>query len=214
MNTKKTIAIVDDHQLVAQGISRFFESMSDVEVIGVYESPSEAIPRIKASRPDIVLSDLDMPGMNGLEMIQQLRKEGLKSKFVLLTMHLNQSVVKKAMDLKLEGYLPKNADQIDFQNCIEAVLGGKTYYSQKAMEALINTSKEIKNTGLKKTQSLTEREREILTLIAEGLSTKGVAEKLFIAVRTVETHRKSIMEKLAVHNVAGMVRIAVQEGLV
>lgn len=214
MNTKKTIAIVDDHQLVAQGISRFFESMPDVEVIGVYESPSEAIPRIKASRPDIVLSDLDMPGMNGLEMIQQLRKEGLKSKFVLLTMHLNQSVVKKAMDLKLEGYLPKNADQIDFQNCIEAVLGGKTYYSQKAMEALINTSKEIKNTGLKKTQALTEREREILALIAEGLSTKDVAEKLFIAVRTVETHRKSIMEKLAVHNVAGMVRIAVQEGLV
>ena len=214
MSAKKTIAIVDDHQLVAQGISRFFEAMEEVEVIGVYESPAEAIPRIKASKPDIILTDLDMPGMNGLEMVQQLRKEGLNSKFVLLTMHLNQSVVKKVMEMKLDGYLPKNADQNDFQMCIDAVLSGKTYYSQKAIEALVNNTKEIKNTGLKKTQALTEREREILTLIAEGLSTKEIAEKLFIAVRTVETHRKSIMEKLSVNNVAGMVRIAVQEGLV
>ena len=206
--------IVDDHQLVAQGISKFFEDHPSVEVIGVYESPTEAIPRIQAVQPDVVLTDLDMPGMNGLEMIAQLRTEGINSKFVLLTMHLNQSVVKKVIEMKLDGYLPKNANEEDFRMCIDTVLIGKTYYSQKAMETLVSISEELQNTGLKKTQSLTEREREILILVVEGLSTRDIAEKLFIAVRTVETHRKAIMEKLDVHNVAGMVRIAIQEGVV
>lgn len=213
MNKKTTIIIVDDHQLVAQGIAGFFQDDEDVEVIGIFESPAEALTRIKLHPPDLVFTDLDMPGMNGLELAQQIQNENLACKIVLLTMHLNQSVVKKVMRQNLNGYLPKNADKTEVKACLEALKTGANYYSAKAMHVLMTESQEIAVTGLKRTQVLTDREREILVLIAEGMSTREVADRLFIAVRTVETHRKAILEKLEVKNVAGMVRIAVQEGL-
>ncbi|MFY0605704.1 MAG: response regulator transcription factor [Cyclobacteriaceae bacterium] len=210
---KTTLLIVDDHQLVGQGIAGFFEGDEAYEVIGVFQSAKEAMPRIEALLPDIVITDLDMPGLNGLEMAEEIRKGGISSKIILLTMHLNQSVVKKVMSQKIDGYLPKNADKSEVKTCVQAVKSGSTYYSPKAMELIISKADEIETTGLKKSQKLTEREREILILIAEGMSTREISDKLFIAIRTVETHRKSILEKLEVHNVASMVRIAVQDGL-
>ncbi len=117
------------------------------------------------------------------------------------------------MDAGVDGYLPKNADEFEFIQCVETVSKGRKYYSQKAMETLVNGAKEIEQTGLKKTQELTKRELEILKLVAEGFSTKEISEQLFIAVRTTETHRKALMTKLEVNNVAGLVRIAVQEGI-
>ncbi|MEP4532172.1 MAG: response regulator transcription factor [Cyclobacteriaceae bacterium] len=212
--SKKSIVMIDDHHLVAQGIARFFESNPDLEVISVMDDPKEALEKIPLLKPDIVLTDLDMPGLNGLELIQKLSKIRPETKFVLLTMHLNQEVIKKVLEMKLDGYLPKNADEEEFKLCLAQVSQGKTYYSQKAIAALSNQSAAIQKTGFKKTQNLSARETEVLTLIAEGLSTREIADKLFIAVRTVETHRKAILEKLEVNNVAGMVRIAVQEGLV
>ncbi|MCB0497575.1 MAG: response regulator transcription factor [Cyclobacteriaceae bacterium] len=213
MSIKHSVIIVDDHQLVAQGISRFLENNPTFDVVGIYNDSREALERIKILKPEILLTDLDMPGMNGLELATEIRKAGLRTKIVLITMHLNQSVAKKVMDIKLDGYLPKNVDESEVLTCLETVLKGQNHYSSKVLEALVKGSSELEVTGLKKTQQLTERELEILTLVAEGLSTNKISEELFIAVRTVETHRKSIMEKLEVSNVAGMVRIAVQEGL-
>ncbi|MEO9475493.1 MAG: response regulator transcription factor [Cyclobacteriaceae bacterium] len=212
--SKKSIIIVDDHHLVAQGIARFYENDPDFEVVTIFEDPHEALGKIPMLKPDIVLTDLDMPGLNGLELVQKLSMLRPAIKFVLLTMHLNQEVIKKVLEMKLDGYLPKNADEEEFKLCLAQVSQGKTYYSQKAIAALSNQATELQKTGINKTQSLSARETEVLTLIAEGLSTREIAEKLFIAVRTVETHRKAILEKLGVNNVAGMVRIAVQEGLV
>jgi DNA-binding NarL/FixJ family response regulator len=213
MKAKTTLVIVDDHQMVAQGIASFFNNDEDFEVIGIFHSATEALPKIKLLLPNIILTDLDMPGINGLEFAQKIQKEKLPCKLVLLTMHLNQSVVKKVMKQKLDGYLPKNADKAEVKTCLHVVSSGGIYFSPKAMETLMSGSEEIDISGLKKSQNLSEREREILVLIAKGLSTREVADKLYIAIRTVETHRKSILEKLEVKNVAGMVRIAVQEGL-
>jgi len=210
---KTSIIIVDDHQLVAQGISQFLEGNSDYEIIGTYSDSLEALERIRMLTPDIVITDLDMPKMNGLELAAAIRESGIPSKLVLLTMHLSQLVIKKVMEMKLDGYLPKNVDKSELLQCIKNISEGQTYYSPKALEAMVKASDELEVTGIKKTQELTERELEILKLVAEGLSTRDIAEKLFIAVRTVETHRKTIMNKLEVTNVAGMVRIAVQEGL-
>lgn len=214
MSNKKSIIIVDDHNLVAQGISNFYQNDSEFEVVSIINDPKEALEKIPILRPDILLTDLDMPGINGLELISKLSDLRPKIKMVLLTMHLNQEVIKKVLAMKLDGYLPKNADEDEFRLCLTMVSQGKSYYSQKAIEMLSNQSTTMVMTGIKKTQNLTSREKEILTLIAEGLPTRDIAEQLFIAVRTVETHRKSILEKLDVHNVAGMVRIAVQEGLI
>jgi len=210
---KKTIIIVDDHQLMAQGIAKFFEEHQEFEVMQIYEDPQEALAKIKLLKPDIILTDLDMPVINGIELIEKVRAANIHPKTVILTMHLNRSVVKKCLDIKIDGYLPKNSDEYEFIQCVDAVAKGRQYYAQKAMETLVRGAKEIEKTGLKKTQELTKRELEILTLVAEGYSTKEISEKLFIAVRTTETHRKALMTKLSVNNVAGLVRIAVQEGL-
>lgn len=128
-------------------------------------------------------------------------------------MHLNQAVVRKVMDQKLDGYLPKNADEAEVKACLRTIQSGNNYYSAKAMQVLVSEAQELISTGLKKSQCLSKREREVLVMIAQGLATREIADQLFIAIRTVETHRKAILEKLGVNNVAGMVRIAVQEGL-
>lgn len=210
----KKIIIVDDHQLVATGIARLFDDHAHFKVIGIFEDPYEAFKKIKILLPDILLVDLEMPVINGLELVDMIRKEGLEMKTVLLTMHLNQSVIRKVMEMGIDGYLPKQAKEYEFEACLTAVSQGQRYYSQKAMEVLAKPAQKIEQTGLDKTQVLTKREREILKLIATGESSKSISEQLFIAVRTVETHRKSILEKLEVNNVAGMVRIAMKEGLV
>jgi len=208
-----TIVIVDDHELVAQGVSKFFADDARFELLGIFINPQEALSKIPELKPDIVFTDLDMPGLNGLELIERLQMSYPGFKKVLLTMHLNQQVMKKVVAYEFDGYLPKNADEFEFIQCLETIIKGRRYYSQRAMELLNSTSVSIEQTGLKKTQILSEREKEVLILVAEGYSTKEISEKLNIAVRTVETHRKMIMEKLAVKNLAGMVRVAVQEGL-
>ena len=208
-----SIVIVDDHELVAQGVSKFFADDPRFELKAIYTDPREALSKIPELKPDIVFTDLDMPGLNGLELMERLQIAYPGFKKVLLTMHLNQQVMKKVVAMKFDGYLPKNADEFEFIQCLDTIIKGRKYYSQRAMEMLNDTSVALQQTGVKKTQTLSEREREILTLVAEGFSTKEIAEKLNIAVRTVETHRKAVMEKLEVKNLAGMVRIAVQEGL-
>lgn len=207
------VIIVDDHELVAEGISNLFKHLSDFELTGIYSNPNEALTKIEILKPDLVITDLDMPGLNGLELIEKINSQK-KPKYILLTMHLDRNTVKKAIKLGVEGYILKNADTNEFLHCIHTVMKGHNYFTPKSMEILIDKGIEVKSTGLKKIQLLTERELEILNLVVQGLSTNEISEKLFIARRTTETHRKSIMSKLGVNNVAGMVRIAMQEGLV
>ena len=155
-----------------------------------------------------------MPKLNGLELMEKVRTKLPEAHFVILTMHVDKNTVKKAMDLGAMGYVSKNADETEFIACVEKVAKGDKFYSQDAMQALIHNSSKIGKSNVAKLSALTPRETEILKLVAEGLSNKEIAEQLFIAVRTVETHRKTIMEKLQVNKVAGLVRIAVQEGLI
>lgn len=210
----KTVVIVDDHPLVAQGISKLIETDANFEVVTSYQNPEEALSRIPIIKPDIILTDMDMPEMNGLELIQELRKQKVTSKMVLLTMHINQSIAKRVVELKLDAYLPKQSDYQEFLVCLNTVSSGNTYYSKKVMEALVSNSSNIsEDSEEKKTQRLSNREKEILKLIVEGLNTREISNELHIAVRTTETHRKSIMKKIEVSNVAGMVRIAIQEGI-
>lgn len=209
-----SIILVDDHQLVTDGFRKIIDSQSDFEVIATYSDPKEALVKIPILTPDIVISDIDMPEMNGLELIHQLHQKLSNSKFMVISMHMDQALIIKTKELGIAGFLPKNTEEFELIQCLNAVSIGRTYYSQKALDMAVIRRSEIKKSKFtKKTHGLSEREREVLTLIANGKSTKETAETLFIAVRTVETHRKNIMEKVGVNNVAGMVRIAVQDGL-
>ena len=214
MSDKTKIIIVDDHQLVANGVAKFFENHESVEVIAVYNNPQEALSKVPILKPDILLTDLDMPELNGFDLIEKLKVHGLKMSYVILSMHLDQATIKKALAAGVSGYMPKNSNESEFVMCIETVASGESYFSQQTMKALTQIGKPMEKSNFSKMNSLTKREVEILKLIAEGLSNKEIGEQLFIAVSTVETHRKALMEKLEVNKVTALVRIAVQEGLV
>ncbi len=207
------VIVVDDHQLVINGFTKLLTDKG-VEVVATFTQPREALIQIPILKPDVVLTDLDMPGLNGAELIEQVRKKEPGQKFIMLTMHLNQQIVKKMLGIKVDGYLSKNAHPEELFQAVEAVANGRTYYSTDVTQSLVFNGNEITHQNPMLTLALSEREREVLTLIAEGESTKSIADKLHISTGTVETHRRSIMSKLDVSNMAGMVRIAVQEGLV
>lgn len=210
-----TVFIIDDHELVAHGFAKYFEEHPSFKVLSVFTDPEDALKKIKSIKPDIVISDLDMPIMNGLELITQAKQEVPETKYVLLTMHLSKQLYQKAKKLGIQGYLPKSTDEEELFMCLQQLIKGKTYYSQKLIELLTTESmpEQLPKGTIKLTQMLSEREREILILVAEGYSTKEIGAKIHLAPKTIETHRKNIMNKLEVKNVAGMVRVAVKEGL-
>lgn len=207
------VVIVDDHQLVINGFLKLLNE-KEISVAATFTQPREALAQIPILKPDVVLTDLDMPVLNGVGLIEEVRKTHPEQKFIMLTMHLNQQIVKKMLGLKVNGYLSKNAHPDELFQALEAVAAGRNFYSSDVAQSLAFQGTKITSENPMLTLALSEREREVLKLIAHGEPTKGIAEKLHISIGTVETHRRSIMGKLEVNNMAGMVRIAVQEGLV
>ncbi|MHA7102579.1 LuxR family two component transcriptional regulator [Roseivirga pacifica] len=214
MSEEKHIVIVDDHQMIIDGLSRIIAEEHRFKVLSTYVDPKEALQKVPILKPDVLLVDLEMPGLNGLELVSQLKKTMPELRTILLTMHLDYATVKKAMEIGFDSYILKNLDETELKIALNKVVKGQKYWSASITEVLNNTSKIIGKERFSKLASLTNRETEILKLIAEAHSTKQIAEELFISVSTVETHRKSIIKKLDATNVAGLVRIAVSEGLV
>ncbi len=211
---KTSIIIVDDHQLIIDGLVHMISADEQFEVMASYNSPEDALKKVPLLKPDILMTDLEMPGLNGLELIRRIRAQMPDQKVILLTMHLDKATVKSAMEREVNAYLLKNLDEREFLMALNKVRQGQRYFSYEVTDTLASRSVEIRPKAQLKTLGLTEREREILTLIAEGLSSKMIAGDLSISLSTVETHRKALIKKLDVSNVAGLVRIAVQEGLV
>lgn len=211
---KKSIVIVDDHQMIIDGLSRIIQEIPGFELLTTYHDPMEALKKITIWNPDILLVDLEMPSLNGLELIRRLKQDFPELKTILLTMHLDRATVKEALSLKVNAYILKNLDEFELRIALEKVSKGQNYYSSPVTEVLNSNSRSIQKTSNSQIDELSNREREVLKLIAEAYSTKEIADQLSLEVSTIETHRKSIMRKLNTRNVAGLVRIAIQEGLV
>lgn len=211
---KIRIVIVDDHQLICDGLSRIIQEIPEFEVITTYQNPMEALQKIPVWKPDILLVDFEMPGLNGIELIQKLKLEIPDLRSILLTMHLDKATVKEALSQGVNAYILKNLDEFELRIALEKVKNNQNYYSAPVTEVLNNKSKVIQKNSNSQLESLSNREREVLRLIAEAFSTKEIAYQLSVEISTIETHRKSLLRKLDVRNVAGLVRIAIQEGLV
>lgn len=211
---KKSIVIVDDHQMIIDGLSRIIQEIPGFELLTTYHDSIEALKKIPIWNPDILLVDLEMPSLNGLELIRRLKQDFPELKTILLTMHLDRATVKEALSLKVNAYILKNLDEFELRIALEKVSKDQNYYSSPVTEVLNSKSRQIQKTSNSQIDELSNREREVLKLIAEAFSTKEIADQLSLEVSTIETHRKSIMRKLNTRNVAGLVRIAIQEGLV
>lgn len=213
MEKKKTL-LVDDHQLVLDGISNLLTSVDEVEVVGVANNGKRALEIIENIHVDLVLMDIDMPIMNGLEATAQIKKSFPDVKIIILSMHDEHAVIQKVMSLGADGYLLKNSDKEEFCNAIKKVLEGQKFFSADVTMALLNKKESSTSSDSVTLAQLTEREIEILKKIAEGLSNKEIGDQLFISHRTVDTHRTNLMRKLDVNNIAGLVRFAIKNGLI
>ena len=210
------LLIVDDHQIIIDGLKSLLEDEADFKLMGEANNGKEALEILKLLDVDIVLMDIDMPVMNGIEATKQILKDFQNVKVVILSMHKEGGLIKNLIAIGAHGFLLKNSDQTELINAIRKVALGDRYFSPDVTMSLL--SKTSLNTssfkGIDLLSQLTERETEILKLIAEGYSNKEIGEKLFISHRTVDTHRTNLMKKLDVSNIAGLIKFAIQNGIV
>ena len=211
--TPITVMIVDDHQLIIDGLLTLLKDASDIRVLAEANDGPSILKHIALQQPDVLIMDVDMPMMSGRELAATVRKQYPQVQMLALTMHNDRAVIQAMTQAGAKGYLLKNTSQSDLLQAIRKVVKGKSFYSSEVTETLLSPTPETSSQSAS-LAVLTEREREILVLIAEGLSNTQIGESLFISPRTVDTHRTNLMKKLAVHNIAGLIRYAYRQGLV
>lgn len=207
------VLLAEDHHLVRAGLRALLDPLPDIEVVGEAGDGREALAMLKNRNADVAILDISMPGMNGLEAAVRMGDEAPGTKVVILTMHSNEEYVLRALRAGVAGFLLKDAGTAELEGAIRSVMRGETYLSpgvsKKVVEGYLGRS-----AGAHPLDSLTPRQREVLQLIAEGYSTKQIAGLLGVGVKTIETHRTQLMDRLGIHEIAGLVRYAVRVGLV
>lgn len=207
------VLLADPHALVRAGIRALIEAIDGIQVIAEAGDGEEALRLMHELQPDLVLLDLTMPKKNGFEVLEEARKLFPQIRIIVLTVHEAGEYAVRALRSGAAGYLPKSAASADLADAIETVMRGEAYISREVSKrTIIDYSKAVDEQ--ERIAKLTPRQREILTLIAEGHSTKEIARRLNISVKTVESHRAQVTERLNIHDVAGLVRFAIRIGLV
>ena len=206
------ILLVDDHTLVRAGLRRILETQPGFTVVREVADGASALVAVEETAPDVIVLDLSIPGPDGLEVLRTVKRRRPGTKVLVLTMHADPEYVDRAVREGADGYLLKDSAVSDLVQALKAVKAGEIYYSPAVQRRL----GEIQRRGARPDRPvdrLTDREREILGLVAEGLTTKGIAARLRISARTVETHRSHLMDKLDLRSVAQLTQFAVREGL-
>ncbi len=207
-----SILLADDHQIVRQGLRQLLEAQPDLTVVGEAEDGYSAVDLTERLRPDIVLMDIWMPHLSGVDATRRIVRGNNPTKVLVLSMHKARCYVEQALRAGASGYLLKDLGANEIVAAIRAVRGGQCYLSPAISQQLVEA---VSNPGAAEpSELLTDREREVLQNIAEGLSSKEIAGLLGVSLKTVEAHRSNLMEKLGIHKVSGLVRFAIREGLV
>jgi DNA-binding NarL/FixJ family response regulator len=214
---QKRVLLVDDHQLIIDGLRGFIETNPYYKVVGEANNGVDAIRLASVLDPHVILMDIEMPEMSGIQACEEIKKIKPDTKIIIVSMHNEKQLIKKLIDQGADGYLLKNSQQKEVMEAIEKALQNEPYFSEDVTQVLANKTP-VKNSGGQSETSLisnlTEREIEILKLVAQGLTNKEVGDALDISHRTVDTHRTNLMKKLDVTNVAGLIRIAFKNGLI
>jgi DNA-binding NarL/FixJ family response regulator len=208
------VLLADDHKLVRAGFRAMLDSLGGIEVVAETGDGREALDLIRKHRPDVALLDITMPSLTGLEVAVRLAGENAGVRVIILSMHTSEDYIARAVRAGVSGYLLKNADPVELELALRAAVNGQMYMSPSVSKQLVDDyARRIE--GEKGSEDLlTARQREILQLIAEGKATKDIAAVLNLSVKTVETHRKDLMERLGIYDVAGLVRYAIRTGII
>jgi two-component system response regulator NreC len=216
MEKKSRIVIAEDYTILREGLKSLLSSSANFEIIGEAEDGREAIRCVEQLKPDLILMDLSMPRMNGLEAIREIKRRFSKTAILVLTVHKTEEYILATLKAGADGYVLKDATQAELMMAVKNVLSGKHYISpgisEKVIEGYLDGRKTLKTRT--SWETLTQREREILKLIAEGYKNKEIADFLCISPKTVEKHRANLMEKLSLHNVQALTSFAIDKGLV
>jgi DNA-binding NarL/FixJ family response regulator len=206
------VVLVDDHDLLRDGMRALFERLPEVSVVGEARDGRAGLELIRREQPDIAFVDISMPVLNGLDLIRQTRATCPKVRMIVLSMHPSELLVSESIRAGAHGYLLKqNANLAELQTAIRSVLGGGQYMTAGILPLVLEG---LRSRDSSSAWRLTPRQREVLQMIGEGRGTKEIASALKISIKTVETHRSDLMDRLGIREVAGLVRYAIQTGLV
>ena len=212
-----TILLADDHTIVRQGLAKVLEAEPGFSVVGEARDGREAISQVEQIKPDIVIMDITMPMLNGIEATRQIKKANRNTKIIILSMHSHNRFISELFSLGASGYLLKDSSGTDIVNAINAAVRGDTFLSPSISRQVIEDYVSLKITKSSREElygQLSNREREVFQMIAEGRSTKEVADILCVSVSTIKTHRSNIMEKLQMDNISQLIHFAIELGLV
>jgi two-component system response regulator NreC len=216
MTAKQRIVIAEDHTILREGLRALLSAEPDLEVIGEARDGQEAIRAVEKFKPNLVLMDLSMPRMNGMDAIKEIKKHSAETKVLVLTVHKNEEYILATLQAGADGYVLKDSTHSELGLAIRNVLDGNYYISPGISDKIIGGYLEGKK-PLKATspwEKLTQRERGILKLIAEGYKNKEIADYLCISVKTVEKHRANLMQKLNLHNISDLTAFAIEKGMI
>ena len=216
MNKPIKILLADDHTIVRQGLSRLLEDQTDLRVVGEAIDGRMALEKATELKPDIVIMDIAMPLMNGIEAAKRIRKQLPETKILILSMYSHEHYIHQLLETGISGYLLKDSSGRDIISAIKAAMKGETFLSpsisKKVVESYLSPRKS--SSMEERYKQLSNREREVFQLIAEGHSTKRIGEMLYVSVSTVKSHKGNIMEKLGISNPVRLIHFAIQLGLV
>ena len=210
-NKKANILIVDDYKMIREAWKQLLHLQGSVNVVGEASNGKEAIALCKTLKPDLILMDINMPEMNGVDAIRIIKNNFPWIKIIALTVQMELAYVKSVLKYGAEGFVTKNSDKEELFQAIELAINDERYLCKDIQQLLLNNTIHDKE---KKTRSLTIRELEIIRLIGEGLTSTQIADKLFLNIKTIESHRRNIFKKLAVKNSVELIKIAVERGLI
>lgn len=209
------ILLVDDHEIIRDAIRIYFNENDQMELTSEASNGYEALELLEKNQYDLVLTDINMPVMDGLELMQEISAKYPDQKVLVLSMFSENIQIKQMIEYGANGYVLKNVNKSELFNAINQIVSGADYFSKEVYDVLIqNISKRAPKKRLSVDTSLSEREEEVLILITQELTNKEIADKLFISIRTVETHKRNLLERTGCKNVAGLVMYAVERNLV
>lgn len=209
------IVLADDHSIVRQGIKQLLKSNKSIEIVGEACTGKEALEQVARLAPHLLVTDISMPLCSGIEVTSEISSKYPDTKVLILSMYDDDEYVIKAIEAGASGYVTKEADEDEILAAVESIAAGRTYYSRSVSETMAKTLIR-KRAGFRheESETLTDREQEVLKCIVEGFSNKIIADKLYISIRTVDTHRSNIMKKMKTRNTAELVKKAIRDKVV
>jgi DNA-binding NarL/FixJ family response regulator len=218
MSATINILLVDDHTILRDGLASILNQIEGIKVVGGVSSGEDAVNTFKNYNPHIILMDIMMGGMTGLEATRMIKEQDSNVKIVIISSEVKKELVSSGIKCGIDGYLPKNADKATLVEAIRTVSKGEKYFTQAITNLVFEDFYKGEKEGVKRqrpiTQGLTKRESEVLELVAEGKSNQEVADSLFISTKTVETHKTNILEKLGLKNTAELVKYAIKHNII